>query len=213
MYLSRVKLNTGKRKTQIALVSPNKIHGAVENAFAKKQQRNLWRIDQLSGESYLLILSSDEPDLSVIISQFGFDNESGEIRDYKVLLEKITQGSMWHFRLVANPTYSKKTDAGRGKICAHVSEKYQLEWLYQKAKNNGFRLVDGSVILVGTTWKAFKKNNVGKSVRIKEASFEGVLIVNDVELFKHTLTYGIGREKAYGMGLLTIIHYEGNNGQ
>ena len=49
MYLSRVGLDVSRRKTQIALVSPNKIHGAVEEAFARKQDRNLWRIDRLGG--------------------------------------------------------------------------------------------------------------------------------------------------------------------
>ena len=53
MYLSRVGLDVSRRKTQIALVSPNKIHGAVEEAFARKQDRNLWRIDRLGGHTYL----------------------------------------------------------------------------------------------------------------------------------------------------------------
>lgn len=58
MYLSRVPLDIQRRKTQIALVSPNKIHGAVENAFLEKQNRNLWRIDTLKNQTYLMILSS-----------------------------------------------------------------------------------------------------------------------------------------------------------
>ena len=63
MYLSRVGLDVSRRKTQIALVSPNKIHGAVEEAFARKQDRNLWRIDRLGGHTYLLIVSAEKPDL------------------------------------------------------------------------------------------------------------------------------------------------------
>ena len=39
MYLSRIPLDIRKRKTQIALVSPNKIHGAVEDACLEKQKR------------------------------------------------------------------------------------------------------------------------------------------------------------------------------
>ena len=39
MYISRVPLDVSRRKTQIALVSPNKIHGAVEEAFSEKQDR------------------------------------------------------------------------------------------------------------------------------------------------------------------------------
>ena len=66
MYLSRVPLDVSRRKTQVAMVSPNKIHGAVEEAFSEKQDRNLWRIDTLRDKTYLLILSSAKPDLSGI---------------------------------------------------------------------------------------------------------------------------------------------------
>jgi CRISPR system Cascade subunit CasE len=36
-------------------------------------------------------------------------------------------------------------------------------------------------------------------------SFEGTLVVSDLVRFKETLATGIGREKAFGMGLLTVI--------
>ena len=36
-------------------------------------------------------------------------------------------------------------------------------------------------------------------------TYEGMLTVTDAELFRQALTQGIGREKAYGMGLLTIM--------
>ena len=36
-------------------------------------------------------------------------------------------------------------------------------------------------------------------------TYEGVLTVTDEELFKAALVQGIGREKAYGLGMLTIV--------
>jgi len=205
MYLSRIKLDTNKRQTQIALISPNKIHGAIESAFSERQNRNLWRVDQVAGDSYLLILSNDKPNLLAITKQFGFSGDAGESRNYDSLLERIVKDSQWQFRLVANPTYSKKTEDGRGKITAHVSKKHQMEWLQQKAERNGFSLVVGTTELTGATWKSFKKKNAGKDVRIKEASFEGILQVDAPDKFKQALINGIGREKAYGMGLLTVM--------
>ncbi|MCI5760847.1 MAG: type I-E CRISPR-associated protein Cas6/Cse3/CasE, partial [Ligilactobacillus agilis] len=50
-----------------------------------------------------------------------------------------------------------------------------------------------------------KKNN--RRVNLSKATFEGVLTVTDLEAFKKTLTRGIGREKAYGMGMLTVIPF------
>lgn len=37
-------------------------------------------------------------------------------------------------------------------------------------------------------------------------TYEGILQVTDAELFRKALTDGIGREKAYGMGMLTVVH-------
>jgi len=36
-------------------------------------------------------------------------------------------------------------------------------------------------------------------------TYEGILTVTDKERFRKTLIEGIGREKAYGMGLLTVV--------
>ena len=47
MYLSRVELDPTRRETMVALISPQKFHGAVENAFAGARRRRLWRLDRL----------------------------------------------------------------------------------------------------------------------------------------------------------------------
>ena len=58
---------------------------------------------------------------------------------------------------------------------------------------------------MSSNWKIFKKHNEKSKVRVKEVTFEGVLHVDDVCLFKKALTEGIGRSKVYGMGMLTIV--------
>jgi CRISPR system Cascade subunit CasE len=42
-------------------------------------------------------------------------------------------------------------------------------------------------------------------VTLMRSTFEGVLQVTDPVLFRQALTKGIGRAKAYGMSLLTIV--------
>lgn len=205
MYFSRVPLDVSKRKTQIALVSPNKIHGAVEEAFCEKQSRNLWRIDKLRGKSYLLIVSAEKPDLSWIAAQFGFEDDCGESKEYGRLLGRIKKGSEWHFRLAANPVHSVKDGKKRGKVTAHTSEKFQLKWLEGQAEKKGFCLLPDSVKVMESNWRIFTKKNSRQKVRILEVVFEGRLCVEDADLFRDTLVNGIGREKAYGMGLLTIV--------
>jgi CRISPR system Cascade subunit CasE len=36
-------------------------------------------------------------------------------------------------------------------------------------------------------------------------TFEGLLQIQNLVLFKQTLVNGLGREKAFGMGLMTVI--------
>lgn len=205
MYFSRVPFDMSKRKTQIALVSPNKIHGAVEKAFGEKQSRNLWRIDMLKGKSYLLLVSAEKPDLSGIADQFGFENTPGESKEYDGLLGRIEKGSEWHFRLSANPVHSIKDGKQRGKVTAHTSERFQLKWLEGQAARKGFGLLPDSVQVMESNWRIFEKKHSRKKVRILEVVFEGRLQVEDADLFRDTLVKGIGRGKAYGMGLLTIV--------
>ncbi len=209
MYLSRIPLDISNRKTQIALVSPNKFHGAIEESFDEKQERNLWRIDVLQGKTYLLILSRIKPDLEYIAEQFGKKDDCGETKTYEALLNRIRKDSIWQFRLVANPTRSVKSENGRGKVTAHTVEAFQLEWLNKQSVKKGFRVLPDTLRVTGANWKIFYKKNRKQQVRLLEVAYEGKLKVENVEVFINTLINGIGREKAYGMGLLTIAGSEG----
>ncbi|MDU3827930.1 MAG: type I-E CRISPR-associated protein Cas6/Cse3/CasE, partial [Peptostreptococcus sp.] len=44
-----------------------------------------------------------------------------------------------------------------------------------------------------------------KKVRLIKAVYEGVLTVSNKELFNRILTEGIGKKRAYGFGLMTVI--------
>lgn len=209
MFLSRIKLDTANKYTQIALVSPNKIHGAIEDSFPRMEDRskggrNLWRIDCFHGETYLLLLSEDEPNFEKIVRQFCKNADDVEIKNYDVLFERITNGSAWRFRLVANPTKSIKCDGQRGKIVAHITPSHQMNWLKKQSEKCGFEILDEHTSVTASGWKIFKKKNE-REIRLMEAAFEGILIVKDTDTFINTLKCGIGREKAYGMGLLTIM--------
>lgn len=206
MYLTRVKLDISKRETQLALSASGRFHGAIERAFEQKQNRNLWRIDKLRGEYYILILSEEMPKLKDFIEQFGDSKSLAETKEYEVLLNKITDQSVWRFRMVANPTHSVKTKSGRGKVMAHVTPEHQMEWLKTKAAANGFELVDDTCLVLANEWKNFYKNAGGKDMRVRLmlVSFEGILRVTDADAFRNALVRGVGRGKAYGAGMLTI---------
>ena len=98
MYLSRTELDPARRSTMIALTSPQKFHGAVENSFSGERRRRLWRLDSLNGKLYLLLLSEELPDLTGLCTQFG-TGAAPETRRYEPLLERVTPRSCWQFRL------------------------------------------------------------------------------------------------------------------
>jgi len=208
MYLSRIKLNTSLRKTMQAMASPNLFHGAIENAENGERTRKLWRLDNLYGDKYLLILSEEIINFSTVSEQFGFGSEY-ECKCYDSLLERITNGSKWHFRLKANPIVQSKNipaENGRGKVLAHISTAHQEEWLKRQSIKNGFSLSEGEWLVTESRWYMFKKNREQKNkIKLLSVTYEGILTVTDSETFKKALINGIGREKAYGMGFLTVV--------
>jgi CRISPR system Cascade subunit CasE len=212
MYLTRMKLDMTKRTTMRALTNPGLLHGALESSFSGARQHPIWRLDHLNGATYLLMLSDEQPDLTHAENEFGFSNLGWESRDYSTLLSRIEKNSLWHFRLVANPTKSVPDPNGgkRGKVYAHTVPKYQKEWLREQGEKHGFRVSEESFEVKGQQWFHFLKGTErGKAVSLLSVTFEGVMQVTDPERFCETLCHGLGRGKAYGMGLLTVVAYHG----
>lgn len=204
MYLSRIQFDLTKRKSLRCLSDPNMIHGIVERSFHGERKRNLWRVDFLSGEKYLLILSEEKPDLVSAIDQIGVEG-SGITKDYAPLLNRIEAGSKWNFRLSANPTRSVLLVKGeRGIVKPHVSEKFQRQWLINKSSKCGFSVLENELFIISRKKWHFWKSRGQKPVILNQVIYEGFLTITDTELFREAMIKGIGRGKAYGMGLLTI---------
>ena len=204
MYLSRVAIDVKKYESMKALFNQEVLHGMVESSFPGERQRNLWRLDHLSGEEYLLLLSHKPPQNNSLPEQIGYDNSTWETKLYDNLLTRTVEGSKWFFRLTANPTIAMHLEGGqRGKIKAITVIPKQREWLIKQGVKKGFLVQENQFDVVQSEWRTIKKE--GKEILILAVTFEGVLRVTDAEAFCQTLTKGIGREKAYGMGLLTVV--------
>ena len=213
MYLSRAELDPARRSTMIALTSPQKFHGAVENSFSGERRRRLWRLDSLNGKLYLLLLSEELPDLTGLCAQFG-TGAAPETRRYDPLLERVTPGSCWQFRLTANPTRARKDPAdplARGALKPCYLEAEQEQWLLEQAGKHGFALTEGTFQVTRKQTCHFRKNGK-RPVTLLAVTYEGILQVTDPEAFREMLCQGIGRGKAYGLGLMTILHGGSSHG-
>lgn len=188
----------------IAMSTPSMIHGAIESSFAGERPHCLWRIDTLYGDYYLLVLSAEEPSLEKLVAEFG-ESGSEESRDYDKFLEKIGPGQKWHFRLKANPVYYTKPKSRdtRGHICAHSTSEYQRQWLLTKCETFGFEVKPDDFEITERKRISFKKKS--NNVTILAVTYEGILSVTDERAFLIALRNGVGRGKAYGLGLLTLM--------
>ena len=153
MYLSRAELDPTRRSTMIALTSPQKFHGAVENSFSGERRRRLWRLDRLGERLYLLL--------------------------------------------------------GALKPCYLEAE--QEQWLLEQAGKHGFALTEGAFQVTRKQTCHFRKNGK-RPVTLLAVTYEGILQVTDPEAFQEMLCQGIGRGKAYGLGLMTILHGGSSHG-
>lgn len=203
MYLSRVEIDVNNRQKIRDLTHLGAYHNWVEMSFPKEFEkgerlRHLWRLDHLYGRDYLLVLSSDKPDLNRL-ERYGIYG-TGQTKDYVPFLNELSTNKKYRFRLTANPTRKNVHD---GKVYPHVTIEQQKKWLLDKAETSGFSLSDVDFDVVSRDHATLYKGR--KRIRLSRVSFEGVLEISDLNKFKETLIHGIGREKAYGMGLLTVI--------
>ena len=206
MYISRVKLDTKLDSAKRAIASPQVLHAMLANCF-KEKNRILWRLDNLLGSMCVLMVSEIPPDFSTLEPQVCGHGVQGETKDYSKFLSCIENGSKLQFRFRGNPVRNIPIkDGKRGRVSPHIGEKHKRQWLLNVAGKNGFLLDDAQFQIVETGMRRFYKAGNEQAVRISGTTYEGVLTVADSELFKDALCKGIGRAKAYGCGLMTVMH-------
>lgn len=208
VYLSRVEIDTKNRQKMKDLTHLGAYHNWVEQSFpveinGGQRLRHLWRIDHLKGHDYLLVLSSDKPELNHLL-RYGIAG-TAETKDYDPFLNHLSEGMIMQFRLTANPSYR---DSESGRIYPHVTINQQKDWLLQRTDRLGFEIIQNnshepSFDIVNRSWLVLYHGH--RRVRLSSASFEGIIKITDITKFKKALVEGVGREKAYGMGLLTVV--------
>lgn len=206
LYLSRVEIDSTNRRKLKNLTHLGAYHDWVEKCFPEEiknheRQRHLWRIDDFKGKSYLLLLSSDRPDEEELL-RYGVDG-TVMVRNYDEFMDKLNVGQIMMFKLTANPTHCKD-----GKVYPHVTVEQQSKWLLDRAKGLGFDIIksDGipSFSVINREWQVLKRKG-GRSVKLSKVTYQGYLKIVDLDLFRSALLKGVGREKAFGMGLMTVI--------
>ncbi|WP_329886935.1 type I-E CRISPR-associated protein Cas6/Cse3/CasE [Pseudoramibacter faecis] len=209
MFMSRVAIDTENRKKLRELSHLGAYHAWVEDSFPEERDqpkaersRKLWRIDRLQGAPYLLVVSPTPPALSAL-EKYGVAG-SAACRDYAPLLDRLAAGQRLRFRATLNPVASvMHSGKKRGRVIPCGTVDAEMKYLFKRAEKNGFTLEADNFTITDRGFALLKKG--GENIRLARASYEGMLEVIDVAQFRRTLTEGIGRKKAYGFGLMTVI--------
>ncbi|WP_019853939.1 type I-E CRISPR-associated protein Cas6/Cse3/CasE [Actinopolyspora mortivallis] len=242
-FLSRIRINPFREHSRRLLSNPRKMHGAVLGGVPdfSTDERVLWRLD--GGGSHrpeLVVLTVDAPDWSHLVEQAGWPGAEGRhytVRDYGPVLEELSEGREFAFRVTANPVQNvPRSDESvsegaasalprrqRGRRTGCRTPAAQRGWFLERAQRWGFEVPhspgegDGEdaaqrcspeVRITDRRRHSFPKNGRGPHVVLSTATFEGRLRVLDRNLLASTLLSGIGPGKAYGCGLLTLARPE-----
>ncbi|MFG2227673.1 type I-E CRISPR-associated protein Cas6/Cse3/CasE [Streptomyces sp. NPDC048644] len=176
MYLTRFRVNTARPGARRLLSSPQSLHAAVMASFPGllptsagdgEGSRVLWRLDHNArAEVFLYVVSPDRPDLTHLVEQAGWpavagpDSPGWQSRPYAPFLSRLAPGTIWEFRLTANPVHHiRRKDDEPTKRTAHLTPVHQKGWLLdaRRQERAGFRIVekpqDNRLLPGGTTYK------------------------------------------------------------
>lgn len=209
MYLTRLTLDRQNSLKMKHAAHAAAIHSHIENSFPEEKNRGertrkLWRIDPIDGVHYLLIVSDSIPDPRALesLAEAG----SVETKDYEPFLDRLQDGTRARFRVKLNPVMASregKKTGERGRIVP-VADDDQLDYFLTRAEANGFSVEADQCAVVERGTELFRKAGQ-RDLHLKKAVYEGLLTVTDAPRFRRLLTEGMGKKKAYGFGLMTVI--------
>lgn len=210
MFLSRVEIDRNNRRKTKDLSHLGAYHSWVEDSFPNERENNvrsrkLWRIDPLGDKEYLLIVSPNQPDMN-LLEKYGVIN-SAQTKEYDSFLDNLIKNERYRFRLVVNPVVSIKSDPNskeRGRVVPHVTVEQQRNYLIERSEKNGFHIKDDEFTIVERKFEPLNKKG-HKTIWLSKVTYEGVLTIRDISKFRNLLVNGLGRKKAYGFGMMTVI--------
>ncbi|PQZ94892.1 type I-E CRISPR-associated protein Cas6/Cse3/CasE [Arthrobacter sp. MYb227] len=221
-FRTRIAIDPISRNAMPYLTNPHRLHGAIMKMFSPAphgqsgEQRVLWRVDSFATSTWLYVVSTEEPSTEVFHKEAGLRHLMPETQDYSRILKQVKQGGTYGFRLTANTmkaavdigsANAKRPELTRGKRVPIIHDEQKVQWLQRQSSTHGFSILEsaehGPMVRIGPSGnRRFKRNN--SMVTLHSTQFDGTLRVDDIEAFRTALVSGIGRGKAYGLGLMSL---------
>lgn len=212
LYLSRICLNPLHAPALKLAASPEQLHrtlyALVPETSSQIERPLLFRVD--TGEQGPVVL---------IQSAVPLAWDALEIAPRSLLQPPETKefdchplaGQRMSFRLFTRPSVRKSGDFGAkpngkrkpGPRSDCRDDEQRLEWLRRKGRESGFVVETVGLSLVSLP--AIKAERAGPDrISFTAVRFDGVLVVSDPEMLKEAVRKGIGTQKAFGFGLLSL---------
>lgn len=202
MYLSKLVLNPRSKQALREVDDPYQMHRTLSKAFGNmlSEARLLFRVERSEHQDpHVIAQSLVEPDWSAL--PVGYANATSKTFDLK--LEK---GRVLRFRLLARA--SKRDPRTRKRVTVRGDEAVKI-WLERKAQHAGFEI--RTLKINETRWhdtKRIERLPNGNPKPLQAVQFDGVLVVTDPDKLRQAVRNGIGPQKAYGFGLLSLAPLE-----
>lgn len=206
IYLTKLEPNLKLKTVRNDLSDMNMLHKTLMSAFPDMSGQGRMKVQLLfrvEPNSVILAQSTIKPDWSKLSGAY---ETFEKVIDLKTL--PLEQGLILNFRLTANPVWKrpglKNPIPLREEYPQEYILKYKLDkppptvidWISRKRSNDlGFEIISCS-----TSFPTFSN----QKVKISYCTYNGQLRLTDRSSFVKTLKEGIGKEKAYGCGLLSV---------
>lgn len=167
----------------------------------------LFRIDTNDSGPTILIQSDSAPDWDALELAPRALREPPQTKAFE---PSFSVGQRLSFRLLARPSSKKAGDfgvkpngkrkSGPRRDCRNDDER--LQWLQRKAAASGFVLESCGLTLFSLP--QIKSTNGPNANSFSAVQFDGILVVSDPEKLVEAVRKGIGPQKAFGFGLLSL---------
>ena len=207
MLLHRVHLNLRCREVRRDLADPYQMHSSLCRAFVSPDKKCspgefLWRLEPEAADHdapRVLVQSRSVADWSGIgiANWFASEPDPGLDMVAKLRLDRVAPGQSFRYRLRANPSVCRN-----GKRLGLFAAEEQRAWLTRKGDHCGFTL---DTIHLSEERMVRAEQHNGNPIRVFSVLFDGILTVRDPVPFRNAIQSGIGRGKAVGLGLFSVV--------
>lgn len=166
-----------------------RLHQTLRRCFG--DQHLLYRVND--DDKTVLVRSDDMGDFATLCE--GYLRKTVEISREPV----VGHGEVYKLALAANPVKCLSRGAGNraGKRLALQGVGARLDWARTQLRNNGFDVI--ALEIVGSEWLQSPQG-----INVLAVEYRGVVVVTDTKLAQAAITQGIGRGKAWGLGMLLL---------